>query len=357
MGYTGPVEKIFLGLLILTPVAIAAAYFSVSPLIVLLLCAAAIIPLAKYIGDATEDLALRTNPAIGGLLNATFGNVTELIVSIFAIHAGLVEVAKASITGAIIGNLLLVLGTAMFLGGRKRERQHFNATAAKAACSMLLLATTALVIPAIFILTAGVGYSPHVQTLSIFVAVLMMIAYAANLFFTLHTHKHLYKNEEADERSIAPKWSGKKSTIILLFATVAVAVLSELLVNVIRPVVTQYGWTELFIGVIVVAIVGNVAEHLSAVTAAIKNKMDLSLQIAIGSATQVVMFVAPALVLISLLFGNPMNLVFNTFELVAIIFSVFVTNAVVEDGESTWFEGFQLIIAYIIMAVAFFLHP
>ncbi len=350
-------EKIFRGLLLLTPLALAAAYFNVSALLVLLLCAAAIIPLAKYIGDATEDLTLRTNPAIGGLLNATFGNVTELIVSIFAIQAGLVEVAKASITGAIIGNLLLVLGTAMFLGGRKRERQHFNATAAKAACSMLVLATTALVIPAIFLITAGEAHTPDVGVLSIFVAFLMMAAYAANLFFTLHTHKHLYKGEEADERSIAPKWSGKKATIILFFATIAVAVLSENLVNAIRPVVAQFGWTQLFIGVIVVAIVGNVAEHLSAVTAAVKNKMDLSLQIAIGSATQVVMFVAPALVIISLFFGTPMNLVFNTFELVAIIFSVFVTNAVVEDGESTWFEGFQLLIAYIIMSVAFFLHP
>jgi Ca2+:H+ antiporter len=343
--------------LLLTPLALAASYFSVSPLAVLLLSAAAIIPLAKYIGDATEDLALRTNPAIGGLLNATFGNVTELIVSIFAIQAGLVEVAKASITGAIIGNLLLVLGTAMFLGGRTRERQHFNATAAKAACSMLLLATTALVIPAIFLTTAGDAHLHDVGTLSIVVAFLMLAAYAANLFFTLRTHKHLYKGEEADERSIAPKWSGRKATLVLLFATVAVAVLSEVLVDTIRPVVAQFGWTELFIGVIVVAIVGNVAEHLSAVTAAVRNKMDLSLTIAIGSATQVVMFVAPALVLISLFFGSPMNLVFNTFELVAIVFSVFVTNAVVEDGESTWFEGFQLIVAYIIMAVAFFLHP
>lgn len=350
-------NKIFGPLLLLIPLALGASYFEFSPLVVFILSAAAIIPLAKYIGDATEDLALRTNPAIGGLLNATFGNATELIVSIFAIQAGLVEVAKASITGAILGNLLLVLGTAMFLGGRKRERQHFNATAAKAACAMLVLATTALVIPAIFLATAGDTHYHDVGTLSIFVAVLMMLAYGANLYFTLHTHKHLYNGEEEDERAIAPKWSARKATIILFFATVTVAVLSEELVQAIRPVVAQFGWTELFIGVIVVAIVGNVAEHLSAVTAAIKNKMDLSIQIAIGSATQIVMFVAPILVLVSLFFSEPMNLVFNTFELVAIIFSVFVTNAVVEDGESTWFEGFQLIIAYVIMAVAFFLHP
>ena len=350
-------NKVFAVLLLLAPLALAAEYFHFSALTVFLLSAAAIIPLAKYIGDATEDLALRTNPAIGGLLNATFGNATELIVSIFAIQAGLVEVAKASITGAILGNLLFVLGTAMFLGGRKRERQHFNATAAKAACSMLLLATTALVVPAIFLATAGPAHLHDVGLLSIVVAFLMILAYGANLLFTLHTHKHLYKGEEADERSIAPKWSARMSAIILFGATVGVAILSEILVGAIRPVVEQFGWTELFIGVIVVAIVGNVAEHLSAVTAAVKNKMDLALQISIGSATQVVMFVAPALVLISLFFDEPMNLVFNMFELSSIIFAVFVTNAVVEDGESTWFEGFQLLIAYVIMAVAFFFHP
>lgn len=343
--------------LLLIPLAFVVEYINASALVIFLVSAAAIIPLAKYIGDATEDLATRTNPAIGGLLNATFGNATELIVSIFAIQAGLVEVAKASITGAIIGNLLLVLGTAMFVGGRKRERQTFNATAAKTACSMLVLATTALVVPAVFLITAGDTHYEDVGILSIFVSVLMIIAYIANLYFSLHTHKHLYKEELADERAIAPKWSVKKAVFILFISTVFVAVLSEMLVGEVREVVAAFGWTELFIGVIVVAIVGNVAEHLSAITAAVKNKMDLSIQIAIGSATQVVMFVAPALVLISLYIGQPMNLVFNTFELVTIIFAVFVTNAVVEDGESTWFEGFQLIIAYIIMAVAFFFHP
>ena len=348
---------IFPVLLTLIPIAFTAHFLHASALTVFLLSAAAIIPLAKYIGEATEELAIRTNPAIGGLLNATFGNATELIVSIFAIQAGLVQVAKASITGAILGNLLLVLGTAMLVGGRKRERQTFNATAAKTACSMLVLATTALVVPAVFLITAGESHADDVGMLSIFVAILMMIAYAANLYFTLHTHKHLYEEEMADEKAFLPKWSVRKSIIILSASTILVAVLSEMLVGEVREVVAAFGWTELFIGVIVVAIVGNVAEHLSAITAALKNKMDLSIQIAVGSATQVVMFVAPALVLISLFFGEPMNLVFNTFELVTIIFAVFVTNAVVEDGESTWFEGFQLVVAYIIMAVAFFFHP
>ncbi len=349
-------EKIFLGLLLLAPVAVIAHYLGASPLIVFLISAVAIVPLAKYIGDATEELALHTNPAVGGLLNATFGNATELIVSIFALQAGLVEVAKASITGAIIGNLLFVLGTAMLVGGRKRERQEFNGTAAKASCSMLLLATIGLVVPAFFLATSGDGSATAEGQLSIFVAVLMIIAYGASLVFTLRTHKHLYKSEQAAEEAVAPHWSLRTSLIILFVSVIVVSILSELLVGAIRPVVAQFGWTELFIGVIIIALIGNIAEHLSAVTAALKNKMDLSIAIAVGSATQIVMFVAPVLVLVSLFFNTHMDLVFHPFELVAIIFSVFVTNAVLEDGVSTWFEGFQLLIAYTIMAVAFFLH-
>ncbi len=348
-------NKIFLFLLLLTPLAVIAEFLHWSPMAIFLISAAAIIPIAKYIGDATEELASRTGPAVGGLLNATFGNATELIIGIFALQAGLVEVVKASITGSIIGNLLFVLGTAMLVGGWGRERQHFNATGAKAQGSMLLLATTALVIPAIFLFTAnGYGSGITVEYLSIFVAALMILAYAANLLFTLHTHKHLYQEEE---RVTAPHWSLTKSLVVLFFATVGAAVVSEILVSSITPLVDDFGWTQLFIGVIVVAIVGNAAEHFSAITAARKGRMDLSLQISIGSAAQIVMFVAPVLVLASLFFAQPMSLVFNVFEIIAIVFAVFVTNSVIEDGESTWFEGFQLLVAYIIMAVAFFFHP
>ncbi len=354
-GILVPVDRIFFGLLILTPIALAAEFLHFSPIAIFLLSAAAIIPYAKFIGDATEELAIRTTPSVGGLLNATFGNATELIISIFALQAGLIEVVKASITGAILGNLLLVLGTAMFLGGRNRERQHFNITAAKSSCSMLLLATTALVMPAIFIATTDGTDPSRVAHLSILVSILMIAAYAASLLFSLHTHKHLYKGKDVE--AVLPRWSVKKSLGILLAATIGTAVMSEILVGSIVPVVAHFGWTQLFIGIIVVAIVGNVAEHLSAVTAAMKDRMDLALQIAIGSATQIVMFVAPVLVIASLFFRHPMNLVFDLFELAAIVFSVFVTNAVVEDGESTWFEGFQLLIAYIIIAVAFFFHP
>lgn len=347
-------NRFFAIALILTPAAVAAEWFGASALVVFLLSALALVPIAKYIGDATEELAARTGPAVGGLLNATFGNATELIIGLFALQAGLVEVVKASITGSIIGNILFVLGTAMFVGGWGRERQHFNATGAKAQVSMLLLATTALVIPAIFLFTATGSGPLLIERLSVFVSALMIIAYVASLYFSLHTHKHLYEEEE---RVTAPHWSLGKSLVVLFAATVAAAVVSETLVSAIRPLITDFGWTELFIGVIVVAIVGNAAEHLSAVTAARKGRMDLSLQISIGSATQIVMFVAPLLVIASLFFPTSMSLVFNVFELVAIIFSVFVANSVVEDGESTWFEGSQLLIAYIIMAVAFYFHP
>lgn len=347
-------NKIFLSLLVFAPVTVIAHFAHVSPLIVFFLSAIAIIPLAKYIGEATEELSVYTGPALGGILNATFGNATEFIIGIFAIQAGLVEVVKASITGSIIGNLLLVLGMAMLAGGWKRKKQEFNRTASMASSVTLLLAMIALIIPAIFLLTAPSAGKEIIEELSISVSILMILVYAASIFFSLYTHKHLYAAEVGKEEA---NWSKKKSIIILLVSTVAVAWMSEILVGSIEPLVASLGWTELFIGVVVVAVVGNAAEHTSAITMAMKNKMDLALQISIGSATQIVMFVAPLLVLVSLFFEEPMNLVFNTFELIAIVLSVLIANLVVEDGESNWLEGLQLIMAYAIMAVAFFFHP
>jgi len=348
-------DKTFKILLVFVPITLIAKFFDVSSIVIFILSAFAIIPLAKFIGEATEELTVYTGPALGGFLNATFGNATELIIGIFALQAGLIEVVKASITGSILGNLLLVLGSAIFFGGIKRKEQKFNVTAAKASCSTLLLAVTALVIPAIFLQTSAISSTGGIiEKLSIVVAVIMIFSYFSSLLFSLYTHKHLYTE---DVGKYEARWSIKKSTIILFISTVAVAFMSEILVGSIEPLVATFGWTELFIGVIFVAIIGNAAEHTSAITMAIKGKMDLALQIAIGSATQIVMFVAPLLVLISLFFPIKMSLVFNTFELVAIIFSVFVVNSVIEDGESNWFEGIQLIMAYIIMAIAFFFHP
>jgi len=348
-------NKFFNVLLIFIPITIVAHLLNLPAIFVFILSAISIIPLAKYIGEATEELTVYTGPALGGFLNATFGNATELIIGIFALQAGLTEVVKASLTGSILGNLLLVLGTAIFFGGVKRPKQTFNGTAAKASASTLLLAVIALVIPAIFFQTSKISATGGViEKLSILIAVIMIISYLASLVFSLFTHKHLYTE---DVGKYEAKWSIKKSIIILLISTVAVAFMSEILVGSIEPLVASFGWTELFIGVIFVAIIGNAAEHTSAITMAIKGKMDLALQVSIGSATQIAMFVAPALVLISLFFPTNMSLVFNTFELVAIIFSVFIVNAIIEDGECNWFEGVQLVMAYIIIAVAFFFHP
>jgi len=347
-------DNFFLSLLIFVPIAFIAKFFGASSMVLFIISALAIIPLAKYIGEATEELTVYTGSALGGLLNATFGNATELIIGALALHAGLIEVVKASITGSIIGNILLVLGTAMIAGGYNCKAQKFNATAAKAAGSTLLLAVIALIIPAIFIQTSGAASSFLIGKLSVVVSVLMILAYIASLVFSLKTHKHLY---EGDVAKVEARWSKTKSITILVVATVAVALVSEILVGSIEPLVASFGWTELFIGVVFVAIIGNAAEHTSAITVAIKDKMDLALQVSIGSATQVAMFVAPVLVLISLFFKTRMSLVFNTFELVAIIFSVFIVNAIVEDGESNWLEGVQLLVAYIIIAAAFYFHP
>jgi len=347
-------NNFFIGLLLFVPITFIARFLGYGSMTLFILSALAIIPLAKYIGESTEELTVYTGPALGGLLNATFGNATELIIGAFALHAGLIEVVKASITGSILGNLLLVLGTAMIFGGYNRKEQKFNATAARAAGSTLLLAVIALVIPAVFLQTSNTVSSHLVEELSVAISILMIAAYCASLFFSLKTHKHLYEEDVAE---IEAKWSKTKSLTILFVATIAVAFMSEILVGSIEPLIAQFGWTELFIGVVFVAIIGNAAEHVSAITVAIKNKMDLALQVSIGSATQVAMFVAPALVLLSLLFQTHMSLVFNMFELVSIVFSISIVNAIVQDGESNWLEGMQLLVAYVIIAVAFYFHP
>ena len=287
-------------------------------------------------------------------MNATFGNATELIIGVLGLSAGLIEVVKASITGSIIGNLLLVLGFSMFLGGWRREKQTFNRTAMLASASALFLAVIALVMPALFSSTVPDAAPNVVESLSVLVSLVLLIVYAAGLWFSLRTHKHLYLEEVGKYEA---RWGVARALTVLTAATLSVAVMSDILVNSIRPLVSDLGWTQLFIGVIFVAIVGNAAEHVSALTTARKNRMDLSLQISIGSATQISMFVAPLLVLASVLVGQPMSLVFNAFELAAMVLSVVIVYFVIADGESNWLEGAQLLAAYAIMAAAFFFHP
>ncbi len=347
-------DKIFFGLLVFVPIVIGASLLHASPLLIFFLSAGAIIPLAKFIGEATEELSVYTGSALGGLLNATFGNATELLIGIFALKAGLIEVVKASITGSIISNLLLVSGAAMLAGGFKHTSQKFNRLGASTSSATLLLASAALIIPAIFLLTAPEVGAPLVNELSVFVSIFMLIVYVTSLLFALRTHKHLYTEEVGE---LEAKWSKNKSMLILFLATVMVAWMSEILVDSIEPIVVTLGWTQLFIGVIFIAIIGNAAEHSSAVVMAVKNRMDLALQISIGSATQIAMFVAPFLVLVSMLFQTQMNLVFNMFELISIVLSVLIISKAVEDGETNWFEGVQLLMTYAIMATAFFFHP
>ena len=354
MKKTNLLENVFKVLLIFVPLSLFAEYVHSSPIAIFILASLAIIPLAKYIGESTEEISARTGPALGGLLNATFGNATELIISTFALQAGLIEMVKASITGSIIGNLLLVLGMAIFFGGLGKEQQEFNTTAASASASTLFLATAAIVMPAVFVLTSKETSDATVETLSIAVSIIMALSYFASLLFSLHTHKHLYTVDTAEYNA---KWSVKKSIAVLFASTVAVAIMSEILVGSIEPLAESLGWTELFIGMIFIAIIGNAAEHVSAITIAINDRMDLALQIAVGSTTQIAMFVVPVLVFISYFFETPMNLIFSTFELAAIVTAVFMVKSIIEDGKSNWFEGLQLMGTYGLMAVVSFLHP
>lgn len=346
-------ETAFLVLLVFVPVSIGAHALGVSPVIVFFLSALAVVPLAKFIGESTEELATHAGPALGGLLSVTFGNATELIIGFLALRAGLIEVVKASIAGSIMSNLLLVMGLAMFVGGVKFQKQTFNRTGALASGSSLFVAAIALVMPAIFLVTEPTASVHIVEDMSLWVSFVLMLVYAAGLYFVLHTHKHLYL-EEAGE--FEPKATWQRAFIKLLVATIAVAWVSELLVDSIQPTIAAFGWSQLFVGVIFLAIIGNAAENFSSILVAKKNRMDLSLQIAIGSATQIAMFVAPVLVFAGFFMGQPMNLIFNTLELVAIVLSVLVVNLVVADGESNWLEGAQLIAAYSIMGAAFFFH-
>ena len=334
----------------------------------LVFCASAlgVIPTAALMGRATEELADRSGPGIGGLLNVTFGNAPELIIALFALGQGLHEVVKASLIGSILGNTLLVLGASMLVGGLKVNRsgrQKFNRTAATAQASMLLLAVTAMVMPAIFVLIRGPGlpspgsertdYGATVEQLSIAVAIVLILSYVAGLIFSLRTHRDLFNPPE--EKSTGQPWSMRRSVLVLAFAGVLVGVMSELLVGSISETAKEIGLSEFFIGAIVVAIVGNAAEHWVAVLVAAKDKMDLAVGIAIGSSAQIALFVAPVLVLVSFVLGpNPMSLVFNGFELGAIVLAVIIANQVTNEGESTWYEGLQLLAVYLVLALAFF---
>jgi Ca2+:H+ antiporter len=351
-------------LLIFVPLVIVLELMHASPIAVFATSALAIIPLAGWMGRATEHLAEKLGEGIGGLLNATFGNAAELIIAIMALRRGLYDVVKASITGSIIGNVLLVLGLSILAGGFKHRQQKFNPTAAMLGSTMLALSAVGLLLPAVFhFLVVG---KPNVreQDLSLEIAVVLFITYVLSLIFTLRTHSHLYaggspdaiEEKEGHAEEHAP-WSQKRSLVTLLVATGMVALMSEFLVGAVEEASRTLGLTEVFVGVILVAIIGNAAEHSTAVLVAMKNKMDLALNIAIGSSMQIALFVAPVLVFISYLFSVPMNLIFTPLEVIAVVVSVIVVALIAQDGESNWMEGVLLLAVYTILGLTFYFLP
>jgi Ca2+:H+ antiporter len=371
-------------LLIALPFAILAEIGGWGEMWVFVLSSLAIIPLAGLIGTATEALTVYTGPRLGGLLNATLGNAAELIITIAAIREGLLELVKASITGSILGNILLVMGMSMLLGGLRHGIQRFDSRHASRSAILLMLSVIALLVPSVLSSSIGPTDSVKVEALSLGVAVIMIILYVAALFFSFRDRSGIVTDALTAEKShvkadhrpahktehsvITAKpvttpiehhssWSLRASLILLTLSTLGVVVMSELLVGVVEPVVAGLGISEFFLGIILIPLIGNVAEHLVAVKVAIQNQMDLSVEIAVASSLQIALFVAPVLVFISLVMGNPLQLIFNEFELLALIVGVLITVLISMDGESNWLEGAELLAVYLILALAFFLLP
>lgn len=365
-------------LLLAIPFAFLGEWLGWGPLVVFIFSALAIIPLAGLIGTATEGLTEYTGPRIGGLLNATLGNAAELIITIVAIREGLLELVKASITGSILGNILLVMGMSMLLGGMKNGIQRYDSRHASRSAILLMLAVIALLVPSALSSAIGPENSPRVEALSLGVAAIMVVLYAAGLFYSFRDHGAVADALTTDDAAkpavvkhpvATPKpsgghggdgnghWTLRSAIIALTLSTLGVVFMSELLVGVVEPVVAGLGVSEFFLGVILIPLIGNVAEHLVAVKVALNNQMDLSVEIAVASSLQIALFVAPVLVFVSLMMGNPLQLIFNEFELLALIVGVLATVLISEDGESNWLEGAELLAVYLILGLAFFLLP
>jgi Ca2+:H+ antiporter len=340
-------------LLAAVPLSLGLATAHASPILIFGFACLAVLPLAGYMGEATEHLATRTGPTIGGLLNATFGNAAELIIAIVALRAGLVELVKASITGSILGNLLLILGLSLLAAGTQRAEIRFNRTAAGLSAAMLALAVVGLVFPALF-------HAIHPESsarvtelkMSEWVAVILIVTYGFSLLFTMRTHKALLSGDP--HPSEEPVWGVGRSLLVLALATIGIALESEVLVHATEAVTQSLGWSEVFLGLIVIPIIGNAAEHAAAIVFARKGQIDLALQIALGSSTQIALLAAPLLVFAGLILGAGMDLVFRPFEVVALGLATGVAAILTLDGESHWFEGVQLLAVYGMVAVAAF---
>jgi Ca2+:H+ antiporter len=349
---------------VFVPVALILEALGASPSLIFASSALAIVPAAAVMGEATEELAARTGPGISGLVNVTFGNAPELIIAIFALADGLQEVVKASLVGSIVGNSLLVMGAAMLAGGWRRTRQHFDRTAARAQAGMLLLTVMALALPSVLALVRHAGLpsvsevrhhvGSDIEGVSIALALVLIGTYLAGLFFSLKTHRDVFNPTAAGEE-VLDAWPLRRSIVTLAVAGLLTALMSDVLVGSIEQASHDIGLSQFFVGAFVVAIVGNAAEHYVAVVAAVKDKMDLSVNIAIGSSAQIGLFVTPVLVLLSFLVGpSPMGVIFNGYELAALLGAGLFTHALVSNGESTWFAGIQLIALYVVVGIVFF---
>ena len=352
-------------MLLFVPITIGLRYFGeVGPVWLFVVAGAAIIPLAGLMGESTEQAARKLGPGIGGLLNASFGNAAELIIALFALFKGLDAVVKASMTGSIIGNLLLVLGASLVAGGTKHRTLKFNRTAAGIGATMMCLAAAALLVPALFHKMPGVvGRARLEHELSLGVCAVLMLMYLMHLAFSLITHRDLFNpgsdgsGSDSGSAHEGPAWGVGKASAVLLGATAMVAWMSEILIGAVEEASKSLGMSEIFVGVVVVAIIGNAAEHSTAVMVALKSQFDLALGIAIGSALQIALFVAPVLVFASYLRAEPMDLLFTTMEVVAVIVACLIARMVAEDGESNWLEGAMLLLLYVILGLAFFFLP
>jgi len=347
--------KFLYALLAFVPIAIAARVAGAPPIVIFALSALAIIPLSGILGAATEAVAEHTTPAVGGVLSATMGNLAELIIAGVALRAGLIDLVKASITGSILGNLLLVLGVALFAGGLKYKSQRFSRHLAGSSSTVLLIAVFGLVVPALF---HGLHPDPaRVATvrMSHYIAPLLIVGYVAWLAFSLWTHSSDFRpDRQGPPVTVGPKWSSKKALVILIVAAAGIGVVAEVLVSATEEAVKALGLSEFFVGLILIPIIGNAAENSSAILMAMRNRMDLALGIAIGSSIQVALLIAPLLVLLGMVFRQPMDLAFTTMEVASIALAVLVTSSVIRDAETNWLEGALLILAYAVLGVAFF---
>lgn len=355
-------------LMVFVVVAFVAEFLFPNPILVFVCCCLGLIPLAGFLGEATEELAVHTGPRIGGLLNATLGNAAELIITIVALREGKFELVKASITGSILGNILLILGFSLLLGGLRHGIQRFDRTTAATASTMMTLAVIGLIVPTLFELIHEIQIGeldvfrttvsdPALNALSLGVAGILIILYILSLIFSFQQPERKVSSQtgvddhSAESEVHTAKWSVPVSIAVLVASTLGIVFLSEFLVGAVEPVVASLGVSELFLGVIIIPIVGNVAEHIVGVQVAYKNKMDLSLAISLGSSTQIALFVAPLLVFISLLFGPELTLFFSLFEVVLLFLAVLLATFVAQDGESNWLEGAQLLAVYLIAAL------